>query len=210
MVTAYIFGLAFGIIAALSTGPVFLTLVQTSIEHGFKNTLYFIIGVALTDTSIILITWYGLNELSSGPGNSSGAWLPLVGGVLLVVFGVAFILQKPNEEKEEVIKPLGSKFLQLGLFTKAIMLNAINPIVWGFWAAMSNQAITEFHDSSLELSYFAGILSMIWMTDLLKGYYAQKLKTILNERVKKNIRLAIGAVLMIMGLKLIVEVFLTS
>ncbi|MEP3388466.1 MAG: LysE family translocator [Reichenbachiella sp.] len=201
---AYLIGLSAGLVPALSTGPVFLTLVQNSIDHGFKKAVYFIIGVALTDTSIILLTWLGLSQLSEG--SEPPAELSIGGGALLIVFGLVFIFKKPQEQQPATSS--SAHLQKFGLFTQAIMLNAINPIIWGFWAAISNYAITEFNHTTNELLFFAGVLNMVWVTDFLKAYYAQKLNKYLNEKFKKYLRIGIGSILVILGLKLIIEFYL--
>ncbi|WP_420581255.1 LysE family translocator [Reichenbachiella sp.] len=198
---AYLIGLSAGLVPALSTGPVFLTLVQNAIDHGFKKAIYFIVGVALTDTSIILLTWLGLSQISDG--SEPPAELSIGGGLLLILFGLVFIFKKEKEQKPTA--PSSTHLQKFGLFTQAIMLNAINPIIWGFWAAISNYAITEFNDNSSELLFFAGVLNMVWVTDVLKAYYAQKLNKYLNEKFKRYLRIGIGLILTILGLKLIVE-----
>ncbi|MEO9964557.1 MAG: LysE family transporter [Reichenbachiella sp.] len=198
---AYLIGLLAGFVPALSTGPVFLTLVQNSIDHGFKKTVYFIIGVALTDTAVILLTWFGLSQISEG--SEAPIELALGGGVLLMVFGLVFIFKKEKSKELDQATSSG-KLKKLGLFTQAIMLNAINPIVWGFWAAISNYAITEFNDSTNELLFFVGVLNTIWMTDLLKAHYAQKLKRFLTGKLKGYLKIGIGLVLLFLGLKMVI------
>ena len=201
---AYLIGLSAGLVPALSTGPVFLTLVQNAIDHGFKKTIYFILGVALTDTSIILLTWLGLSQMSDG--SEPPASLSIGGGIILILFGLAFIFKK---EKEQTVSITSSSHLQnFGLFTQAIMLNAINPVIWGFWAAISNYAINEFNDQTNELLFFAGVLNMVWATDFLKAYYAQKLKKILSQKNKQYIKTGVGIVLIVLGIKLLVEVII--
>lgn len=200
---AYLIGLSAGLVPALSTGPVFLTLIQNSIDHGFRKAIFFIVGVALTDTSIILLTWLGLSQISAD--QAPPAELSIGGGILLILFGLVFIFKKQPEHKP--VKS-SSGLQNFGLFTQAIMLNAINPIVWGFWAAISNYAITEFNDTVSELLFFAGVLNMVWVTDFLKAYYAQRLNKHLNDKFKKYLRIGIGSVLTILGLKLIVEFYL--
>lgn len=199
----YLIGLSAGLVPALSTGPVFLTLVQNAIDHGFRKAIYFIVGVALTDTSIILLTWLGLSQITEN--SAPPAELSIGGGVLLLIFGLVFIFKKEPEQK-----PIesSSHLQKFGLFSQAIMLNAINPIIWGFWAAISNYAITEFNNTTSELLFFAGVLNMVWFTDILKAYYAQKLKKYLSERVKKYIRIGIGLVLAVLGAKLLIQYYL--
>ncbi|MEO9851116.1 MAG: LysE family transporter [Reichenbachiella sp.] len=199
---AYLIGLFTGLVPAFSTGPVFLTLVQHAIDHGFKRAVYFIVGVALTDTSIIILTWLGLSQLSDG--SETSVELTIGGGVLLLLFGLVFILKKESGTQTPQNSSSGHLH-KFGLFTQAIMLNAINPIVWGFWAAISNYAITEFHDTTQELLFFAGVLNMVWITDILKAYYAQRLKKVLSDRIKRYIKLGIGVVLALLGVKMLVE-----
>jgi len=199
----YFYGLLMGLMPAVSTGPVFLTLIQNSIDHGFKKTIFFVAGVAMTDTSMILFTWLGLSQMA---GKTESPWMPVAGGMLLIIFGLVFLFRKG---KEKATKESKSSMQSLGIFTQAIMLNAINPIVWTFWASISNYAIAEFHDNQQELIFFAGILSMIWTTDLLKAYYAQRLKTVLNDRFKKYLRWGIGGLLIVFGSKLILGWILT-
>lgn len=201
---AYLIGLSAGLVPALSTGPVFLTLVQNSIKHGFKKTVFFIIGVALTDMTIILLTWMGLSKLSND--QPPPMELSLAGGLILILFGLVFIFKKEKKtEKAEIVER--NKLHGLGLFTQAIMLNAINPVIWGFWAAISNYAITEFNDQGDELLFFAGVLNMVWLTDLLKAYYAQKLNQILTDKFKRYLSVGTGGLLIVFGLKLIVEIW---
>lgn len=198
---AYLFGMMWGLMPAFSTGPVFLTLVQHSIDHGFRKTIFFIIGVALADTTIIGITWFGLSRIS---GDTNSPWLSIVGGILLIAFGVGFLLKKEKNQGE--IRPTKKKHLQsASLFLQGIMLNSVNPIIWAFWAGMSNLFISEFSSAQLQLTAFAGMLSTIWVTDLLKAYYGQKLKTILKASFQKYLRWFIAGMLMIFGSKMIIE-----
>lgn len=201
----YLIGLSAGLVPALSAGPVFLTLVQNSVDHGFKKAIYFIVGVGITDTTIIILTWLGLSQISDGSGPPIE--LTIGGGMLLILFGLVFIFKKErNSELPQKVN--SSKMQKIGLFSQAIMLNAVNPIVWGFWTAISNYAITEFNDTTSELVFFAGVLNTVWLTDVLKAYYAQKLKTVLSAKVKSYIKIGIGLVLSGLGAKMIVELML--
>ncbi|PIB35576.1 hypothetical protein BFP72_09315 [Reichenbachiella sp. 5M10] len=199
----YLIGLSTGLILAVSTGPVFLTLIQKSLDHGYKKALFFVLGVGIADTGIIAITWFGMSKVS---GEEPNPWLSLAGGVLLIVFGIAFLVKKKTESEElkEAVKT-SNKLAHAGMFTQGFMLGAINPIVWGFWAAMSNYAIATFASTRDELFYFFGILSTVWVTDTLKAYYAEKLRIYLSAKIQRYLKIGIGVVLILLGLKLILE-----
>jgi len=42
-------GVIYGLVLAVLVGPVFFTLIQTSIERGFKSGVYVAIGISLSD-----------------------------------------------------------------------------------------------------------------------------------------------------------------
>lgn len=207
MALAYLLGLSAGIVPALSTGPVFLTLVQHAMDHGFRKAIYFIVGVAMTDASIVLITWMGWSQVS-GAANSP-AWLSVVGGVFLLVFGVVFICRKAPETQEKAPTKT-HRMHALVLFAQAVTLSGINPVVWAFWATLSSYAIKTLGNTTEVWLFFAGVLNMIWVTDMLKAYYAQKLKKYLTERVKRYIKGSIGVVLIVFGLRLILQYYFYS
>ena len=53
-------GLKLGIVLALLIGPVFFTIIQTSIERGFINGVLVSLGVSLSDTMYVAICYFGL------------------------------------------------------------------------------------------------------------------------------------------------------
>jgi threonine/homoserine/homoserine lactone efflux protein len=193
-------GLLTGLILAFSTGPVFFTLLYTAIHKGFRKSIYFIIGISITDISIILICWLGLNRIST---ELEVIWMTYAAGGVLILFGLSFMFKNFVEVNKESEATEKSTFDNWGLFLKAILIDAINPIVWVFWAAISEYGITNFETKSTQLMYFGGILVAIFSTDLLKAYYAQKLKSFLSDKYVRIFNYAIGMVMIGLGVKLI-------
>lgn len=193
-------GIITGLIIALSTGPVFFTLIHTAIHKGFRKSIYFILGISFTDISIILICWFGLNQIGV---EFDQKWLSIVAGIVLLLFGVSFITKKskPVIDDTEVIKK--SRLDNLGLFFKAILIDVINPIVWIFWAAISEYSISNFDTKAAQVLYFGAILAIIFTTDMMKSYFAQRLKSFLSEKYVNYINYGIGVFMIGIGLKLI-------
>ena len=60
-------GIVSGIVLAFLIGPVFFTLLQTSIERGFSSGVFVAIGISLSDSFYILISYFGLTQFMSTP-----------------------------------------------------------------------------------------------------------------------------------------------
>lgn len=200
---AYLTGFGTGLILALATGPVFLTLLQNAISFGYKRAMFFILGVAMSDSCIILLTWLGLSQVGD---QLDGPWLTIVGSFLLIVFGLIFLLRK-EENKDIETQPTNTASGNIGLWIQGIMIGAINPLVWGFWATISNYSISTFDLKSDQLLYFFGVLSLVWISDIAKAYFATKLKKFLNDQVRSYLRKGIGALLILIGLSMVIKYY---
>ena len=53
-------GIQLGFLLAFLVGPVFFTIIQTSVERGFWNGALVAVGVSLSDTLYVTICYFGL------------------------------------------------------------------------------------------------------------------------------------------------------
>lgn len=76
----------YGFLLAFAIGPVFFTLIETSITKGFKAGVFFDLGAMAADIVFILIAFYStsmiLEKVKDDPG------LLIFGGVVLIAYGV--------------------------------------------------------------------------------------------------------------------------
>ena len=56
-------GIISGIVLAFLIGPVFFTIIQTSIERGFWSGVFVAIGVSFSDALYILVSYLGLDSV---------------------------------------------------------------------------------------------------------------------------------------------------
>ena len=212
---AILLGLLTGLGMATATGPVFLTLIRISVDRGFAKAIFFLVGVSTVDWFIVFASWVGLNKLDLGVDENL---LSLFGGMAMVLYGSTFIFsfkKKPKEsvendqsdipEKEQRKK---KKLDNAHLYLKGVVMNALNPIVWAFWAGITQLAISKFPYQSDQIFYFAGILMTILITDLLKGFYAQKLKPFFTSKLLWYLNIAIGVMLIGLGGRFLVKYFI--
>ncbi|MEQ6118129.1 LysE family transporter [Reichenbachiella sp. MALMAid0571] len=212
---AILFGLLTGLGMATATGPVFLTLIRISVDRGFAKAVFFLAGVSTVDWFIVFASWVGFNKLDFGMGETL---LSLLAGAAMVLYGSTFIFslnKKPKElglndqpdlsEKEQRNK---KKLDNAHLYLKGVVMNALNPIVWAFWAGITQLSIAKFSYQSDQVLYFVGILMTILVTDLLKGFYAQKLKPFFTSKLLKYLNIVIGVMLIGLGGRFLVKYFI--
>ncbi len=196
-----------GFFLSFMIGPVFFTLLQTSIIKGARAAIVFDIGVVLGDISFILIAYFGsrtlLEKIKDDPR------LFFIGGIILVVYGLVTYFskkEKPNDNKAVEVPEKSNYF---GLLLKGFLLNFINIGVLAFWLGMILVVGPELDmDSGKIFNYFGVILLSYFLTDLGKILLAKQLKKRLTSKVIHKIQRTMGIILVIFGVVLILKGFL--
>src|SRR5690242_5018461 len=85
-------GVISGIILAFLIGPVFFTIIQTSIERGFGSGTLVAVGVSLSDAFYITLTYLGIYQLFDK--GSFREYLAYFGGIVLLAFGLYYLFIK--------------------------------------------------------------------------------------------------------------------
>jgi threonine/homoserine/homoserine lactone efflux protein len=110
-------GAAMGFLVAAAIGPIAMLCIRTTLERGRIAGIAAGMGVALADTIYAAIGAYGISFV--GAALSSGeSWLKLVGGIVLIAFGVYLARKQPvtAAEEQEVPKSIVADFaMTLGL-----------------------------------------------------------------------------------------------
>lgn len=196
-------GLLLGSVLAVQPGPSLFTLIQTSSKKGFKSGFALAIGIFLSDVICVLLAYLGIAQLFDNPNNKMV--IGLIGGTLLIVFGLFSIFHKKKEEEE---KGLVIKAVNVPLFiTKGFFLNILNPSViflWILWvgAVSSNKEFTRIHISL----FFITTLAIVFITDVLKAYFANKISKHLSHKILRKISILLGIILLVTGLVFIYRV----
>ena len=196
-------GLLLGSVLAIQPGPSLFTLIQTSSKKGFKSGFALAIGIFLSDVICVLLAYLGIAQLFDNPNNKM--FIGLIGGTLLIVFGLFSIFHKKKEEEE---KGLVIKAVNVPLFiTKGFFLNILNPSViflWILWvgAVSSNKEFTRIHITL----FFITTLAIVFITDVLKAYFANKISKHLSHKILRKISILLGIILLVTGLVFIYRV----
>lgn len=195
-----------GIVLAFTIGPVFFTVLETSISKGIKAAIFVDIGVVLSDILFFVIAFFSTNTLLNSIKENTGSWY-FLGGVLLVAYAgvslIKIIQEKNNPENKEGAKLENSPNL-FKMVIKGFLLNIINVVVLFYWVGIILYFGPQLEmDESKIYLFFVVIIVTYFTIDLGKIYLAQQLKKKLTDFVIKTIKIVVNSFIVICGLFLI-------
>jgi threonine/homoserine/homoserine lactone efflux protein len=195
-----------GILLSFTIGPVFFTVLETSISKGVKAAIFVDIGVVLSDVVFFVIAFFSTNSLLISIEKNTDSWY-FLGGVLLMAYAgvslIKIIQEKNNPENKEGAKIENSPNL-LKMVVKGFLLNIINVVVLFYWVGIILYfgPQLEMDESRISL-FFIVIISTYFTIDLGKIYLAQQLKKKLTDLVIKTIKIVVNTFIVICGLFLV-------
>ena len=195
-----------GIVLAFTIGPVFFTVIETSISKGVKAAIFVDIGVVFSDVVFFVIAFFSTNSLLKSIEENTDSWY-FLGGVLLVAYAgvslIKIIQEKNNPENTEGALIENSPNL-IKMVIKGFLLNIINVVVLFYWVGIILYfgPQLEMNESKIFL-FFIIIISIYFTIDLGKIYLAQQLKKKLTDIVIKTIKIVINSFIVICGMFLI-------
>jgi len=195
-----------GILLSFTIGPVFFTVLETSISKGVKAAIFVDIGVVLSDVVFFVVALFSTNSLLNSIKENTSSWY-FLGGVLLVAYAgislIKIIQEKNNPENKEGTEIESSPNL-LKMVVKGFLLNIINVVVLFYWVG-----IILYFGPQLEMDvskiyfFFLVIIATYFSIDLGKIYLAQQLKKKLTDVVIKTIKIVVNSFIVICGVFLI-------
>jgi threonine/homoserine/homoserine lactone efflux protein len=204
-------GIKFGLALSLLVGPIVFTLIQSSIEQGFRAGWTVGLGIWSSDFLYVTATYYGISylvELTKWDGFEF--FLGLIGGFILISFGAgALILRPPAFDKFERKAVRYSSYLSLWL--KGFLINTLNPFTVFFWIGVSGMIFTEKSWGIGEARWFyGGMLASLIVTDTIKVALAKMIRPWLKPKYILWMRRIVGMALVIFGVILIIRASTTS
>jgi len=195
-------GFKLGIVLAFLIGPVFFTIIQTSVERGFKNGVLVSLGVSISDILYVAICYFGLVQFINEPGFRQ--YLAYAGGGILILFGLYHLFVKSRKNIQTALEVEGSKKMYR-YFVKGFIINGLSPMVLIFWIGTISVASLDFgYSRGYEFFiFFSMVLVTVLATDILKAYLADKLRRLITRRLMMIMNIIVGVCLMVFGARLI-------
>lgn len=198
-------GLLLGISLAtlFGFGPALLALLQTSLSRGYKSGFALAFGIFLSDLFLVILSFEGVTQVVEEPKNKLA--FGIVGGVVLIVFGVITYLKKPQIKTEEIVIKNPRIF---AFISKGFLLNVANPFIWLFWMGTMIAISTNYEkEESAILVMFSTTLLIVLISDLTKSFLADRLKPLITAKLLMTINRIAGIGLVLFGISLIIRPF---
>jgi threonine/homoserine/homoserine lactone efflux protein len=153
-------GGAIGFLVAAAIGPIAMLCIRTTLERGRIAGIAAGMGVAVADTIYAAIGAYGISFVGAALSNGE-SWLKLVGGIVLIAFGIYLARKQPASavEEKEVPKSIVADF---GMTLALTLTNPMTILSFaGLFAGVSGlRGFPLSEIPALLLGVFAG--SAVW------------------------------------------------
>jgi threonine/homoserine/homoserine lactone efflux protein len=202
MIEAILQGICAGILFSFLTGPVFFSMIKTSIEKGFKAGFSLAIGVILSDIIFITFTIFSSQFVNYDPAYNK--YVGIIGGLFLLGVGLYYLINKVkvNYETSEILKVKRS-----GYILKGFLMCLLSPTTLMFWVGVGGIVSGQLHYAMAEkVVFFVVAMATQLFVDSLKTYYAAKLRYRIKEKNIKVLNRVAGAVIIIFAIRIFFEV----
>ena len=197
-------GILFGLTLTILLGPIFIVLIQSSLENGSRAGLVAASGIWTSDILIVFIAVRFIQNISSYIQSQSFVfWVGLVGGIVLISVGVVTYLKKSklNFDKKAI-----SKEGIFGYWVTGFMVNTIDPFTFIFWLSTITAFVAKRQLNDVETFLFTGsIIFTIMVTDSLKVLLAKLIRKRITEPRLILINKIAGTALIIFGFVLLLR-----
>jgi threonine/homoserine/homoserine lactone efflux protein len=200
---AIISGIGIGLIISLFLiGPVFVTLLYTSVHRGFRAGVSFAGGIVVCDSLFFLLAYYGISQVENT--DSLILIFSLLGSVALLMYGFRMWFKK--DFRMRFTKPSSASLF--GFAAKGFLLNGLNPFVFIYWLGIvGTMGIKYNFDPAYIYTFFASSMITIFCTDMMKSHLSSKLQKIIRLRVIFWMSKISAALLILGGIILLFRVF---
>lgn len=210
-------GLLAGFILSLFLGPMFFSMLQLGVEHGFRAAFSLALGQWLSDLLFICIAFLSasfVEDLLNNPSSQAEfVWYSgTIGGLMLVAFGLGLIFTRAkssDHSTDSIIQTQHKKRSFLAYFaycSQGFLINTINPTPILFWLGLMGASISRSYTAEATYVLYLTVMSVVVGTDLLKIYLAKSIRRLLKPHHIIRIRILAGIVLAGFGASLFVKV----
>ncbi|RYZ96226.1 MAG: LysE family translocator [Sphingobacteriaceae bacterium] len=179
------------------TGPIFFSLIKTSIESGFQAGVALALGIVACDAFFVGAILFGSQLVNITPQTKTYAGA--FGCLILLVVGIYYLFKKSVINYENNTP---SKLKRTGYFLKGFIMCIFNPTILFHWVTVIGFASTIYHDNvpnnhlKIGIMFFT-ILCVQFGLDTTKAFYANKLRNHMSVKFVHRLNQVAGIALIV-------------
>lgn len=195
-------GVLLGLFLSMLIGPVFFVLLETSIRRGMRDAIFVDLGVLLADVLYLFLAYFSAERIMIWLEKYE--FLKFIGAGIIIIYGLYTIISKKSPQVSQNIDLKQLKRPNVfGLISKGVALNAMNPAVLAYWLFVCTYQVKGHNIEGVNVVvFFVVCLGTMFLIDLLKIYFASKLKKKLTPRNVATVSVIVGAILIFIGIGL--------
>jgi threonine/homoserine/homoserine lactone efflux protein len=204
LLAIFLEGVVFGLILTIMLGPIFVALTQTGIDKGARAGITVGVGVWSSDLLVILFSYLFISQVDALVQDEVFKyWMGLVGGFILITFGIVIFLKKTKSIKEGGSFTVKNYF---GFWMKGFLVNTVNPFTFIFWlGVISTKVIGINMNDTQAFVFISAIMLTIIITDTIKVLGAKAIRGRLESDHLQRISRVAGAALVVFGIVLLYQ-----
>jgi L-lysine exporter family protein LysE/ArgO len=178
MFEALFYGLLTGIGLCLTFGTVFFSLIQNSVDNGYRTGIKIAFGVFISDAIFVFFAIFGTSLLPDI--HNFREYMAGAGVIFLLVLGTSNLIK--GEPKVAYQKSRFGNLLYY--FTTGFLLNALNPVNFISWVTIASYIRSTLHYNFHQvLLFFTASVVAVFVVESLIAVFAGKLKRFFTPRV---------------------------
>ncbi|MBR1792624.1 MAG: LysE family transporter [Bacteroidales bacterium] len=202
-------GILCGIALSLffSFGPAFFSLIQTSIQYGYRRALFFPLGVFASDAVVVFLILTVLKDADMFQVMHN-PYVASIGGAVMIAMGILTFRKtvRPVVHKEPQIKFRTNKSKPKTIFFNGFLINFLNPLIWVYWLSVIALISGEMNIKTTQMYiFFAGLLGTTLGLDILKCKAASLLQRVITAKVLNIFNKITGCIFFIFAGYLIIS-----
>jgi len=190
-------GFLTGLILQIAIGPVFLYILNISLQRSIVDGLFAVIAVTIVDYIFIALAVLGLGKLLERPKIKLG--LGVVSSVVLILFGIIMILSiSQSNQVSSPGSPIESNYISS--FVSVFLLTISSPLTIVFWTSLFATKAIERGYAQKQLIFFgaaAGLATLLFLGSSVT--LLSILRTSIPLALLRILNTGVGLVLIIYG-----------
>lgn len=178
MLEALLYGAITGVLLSCTFGTVFFSLVQSSVDNGYRSGVKIALGVLVCDIVFVFFALFGTRHLPDFPDFDK--WTAGIGAIFLLGLGIANLVR----EKPRLVYPKSRFGNFIYYFSTGFLLNGLNPVNFIAWATLATYVHTTLaYTFDQSLIFFGASVLTIFLSEALIAVFAHRFQHFFTDKV---------------------------